>query len=372
MMTRAKQGKNGAGLTRRWLAALAAIGMVASSCGSDSEGVAEDPVGGDVSTAETESDEAESGETAPDETMSYQLAGTAGLANDAFWITFMCGGTAAAEAVGSTIDWFPLASSSDASVVLANRSALILGEPDGIVFTPDRGVPYEPGQIERLMEAGTPVTIGNSVDESMTGYLGSYVSSGQDDSVVELGGLIAQNADGGSVLVLGGLPGSTTLAARWEPARDAALAANPELEFLDTEYEEFDINSATQIVSAALIAHPDLAAIFAVSGPAGQGAVAAVQQAEKSGDVLVYSFDATPVNAQALRDGTIKAILSQPAALMGAGAVDGLLEFLNTRSGSGPVAMDEVANHLSTEVITLDNVDAPEVAGYLYSATCES
>ena len=54
----------------------------------------------------------------------YQLAGTSGLASDAYWISLMCGGTKAAEAAGSKIDWYAVKNGSDAAEAAATFEAL--------------------------------------------------------------------------------------------------------------------------------------------------------------------------------------------------------------------------------------------------------
>jgi hypothetical protein len=50
----------------------------------------------------------------------HHLAGTSGLASDSYWISLMCGGTKAAEAAGSTIDWYAVKNGSDAAEAIAN------------------------------------------------------------------------------------------------------------------------------------------------------------------------------------------------------------------------------------------------------------
>ena len=62
---------------------------------------------------------------------------------------------------------------------------------------------------------------------------------------------------------------------------------------------------ANEVVSATIVGNPDLNVVYTVSGPEGQGAVAAVKAARKTGKIFVYSFDAVPLLQDALRDGTV-------------------------------------------------------------------
>ena len=315
-----------------------------------------------------------SGESsAPAEGESYELQGTAGLANDAFWVSLMCGGTAAAKAAGSTIEWKSTPTAGDAATEQGNMDAVALANPDGLLLTA-YATPFAPGYIKGLMDKGIPVVITNALSESSLDYYMSVTSAPADDNVVEMGQLIVENTgDSGKVLVLGGIPGIPGLEARWMPARDAVQAENPNIEFLETQYEEFDVNTATQIVSAAIVGNPDLKAVYTTSGPSGEGAVTAVQQAGKSGEILIYSFDATPPIVQGLRDGEVAALLAQPARLMGEQGVQKLIEYLDSHPDGGPVTpADPVDQPIPTMVLTQDNIDSPEAQGYIYEPTCDA
>ena len=54
----------------------------------------------------------------------YKLAGFSGLASDAYWISLMCGGTKAAAAGGSSIDWYAVKTGNDAAGATANFEAI--------------------------------------------------------------------------------------------------------------------------------------------------------------------------------------------------------------------------------------------------------
>src|SRR4051794_35625008 len=121
-----------------------------------------------------------------------------------------------------------------------------------------------------------------------------------------------------------------------------------------------------------IVAHPDLKAVYAISGPEGEGAAAAVKQAGKQGKIKVYAYDATPGEVEALKAGDITALISQPAGNEGSQSVKHLVNFLKTYSG-GPVKQETpLAQDLPLMVLTKDNVDSPDAQPYLYKAKCDA
>ena len=128
----------------------------------------------------------------------------------------------------------------------------------------------------------------------------------------------------------------------------------------------------TAAASALITGNPDLTAIYAVSGPEGEGAAAAVEEAGKSGQIKVYSYDATPAQVEALRAGTITALLAQPSALIGAEAVKAAVAYVSAHPNREPVPAGTDVNELALKVLDKDNVDKPESADYIYAATCKA
>lgn len=145
----------------------------------------------------------------------------------------------------------------------------------------------------------------------------------------------------------------------------------PGIKLLPPQYADFDRNKAASATSALMLAHPDLRAIYAVSGPEGEGAAAAVKQAGKQGKVKVFAYDATPGEVAALKAGTIDALLAQAAGTIGSEAVKTLVATIKDNpTGKAVQPMDPHDKYLPLKVLTKDNVDSSESAPYLYKSTC--
>jgi ribose transport system substrate-binding protein len=304
----------------------------------------------------------------------YHLAGTSGLASDAYWISLMCGGTKAAEAEGSTIDWYAVKNGSDAAEAIANYEALKVAKPDGVVLSQFSTEPPA-GYVKELMDSGVPVVYVNGQPAKDRSYLSGYQSAPADAKMQEVAAkIIADTGGKGKMAVLGGIAGlGQQLDGRWNILTKILKEKAPGITILDTQYDQFDANKANDVVSATIVGNPDLNVVYTVSGPEGQGAVAAVKAAGMSGKIFVYSFDAVPVLQDALRDGTVKALIAQPPRLEGDAGVKAVIKFLDTHKDKALIAPD-TANQsqlIDVMILTKENMDSPAAAGYLYKDTCK-
>lgn len=295
------------------------------------------------------------------------LAGVGFAASDPYWVTLMCAGSRAAEEEGVELDWVA-ANTNAIAEQQANLDSQLLNDPDGVVLGAAQPEVFA-SQVDQLMASGVPVTAPNgAIDTALQSFIADYQSQEFFDYIAgELGG------QAGAVGVLGGAAGIPPVDARWEPLVDALAEAAPDIRVLDVARTDFDRTRATTAAAAMITGNPDLRAIYAVSGPEGEGAAAAVEEAGLTGKVAVYAWDATPNEVEALRDGTITALLAQPAGLIGYEAVSVLVDYLRENPDREPVTpLDPATEVLPIRILTADNVDDPESADYVYSPTCEN
>ena len=190
--------------------------------------------------------------------------------------------------------------------------------------------------VRRLMRDGVPVAVVGGADLTDPVHYQAFQTSPRI-SFTSLAALTRTQVHGaGKLGILGGLPGVDLEAVRVDPFIAALAVANASLEPLPIEYEAFDSTKAATIVGSWLVAHPDLKAIWAVSGPAAQGAVAAVEQRGLTGKVRIYAYDATPYQVAALKRGAISALIAQSPRAQGEQAIEALVRYLRRRSGPGP------------------------------------
>jgi ribose transport system substrate-binding protein len=85
-------------------------------------------------------------------------------------------------------------------------------------------------------------------------------------------------------------------------------------------------------IAAALVAHPDLAGIFAINDPSALGAYTAVARAGKTGQVKIIGFDGQPEGKQAIREGKIFADPVQHPAEIGRKTAQAVVDYFTGKT----------------------------------------
>lgn len=350
--------------TPRSIAVALAFGTVltvgACSSGSPSASVAPSTA---ATTAPSGEESAQPSTEAPSATP-YELAAVLMNVSDPFFATIACSAQAEADALGAKLN-LVTAPAADDNVMAQNFDTAMLNNPQGIYVSPFNNNQFAT-QYKDLMSKGQPVVATNGTDPQVEL---KNIFSGGDTAVFaeQVLPLIPEGA--GTMVYLGGAPGIPPLESRTLPFATAMEAARPDLKRLPNDYSGFDINKSTSNVNSLILANPDLKLIIASNGPDGQAAAAAVKQSNKVGEIAVIAFDATPPEVDALRAGTIQALIAQAPGQIGSEAIKTLVEYLDAHPDGGPVSPGG-KQEISSGLLTKDNIDDPANAGYIYKAGC--
>jgi ribose transport system substrate-binding protein len=163
----------------------------------------------------------------------------------------------------------------------------------------------------------------------------------------------------GKVYVQNTTVGTSTTEQRGEGFIEG-IAEFPGMELVGMDYNGDDANTAVEQTAAKLQAEPDLIGIFGVNVFSAYGAGNAVKAAGLEGTVQVIAFDATQDAIQNLRDGIVSLVIAQKPHDMGYLAVSfAMADYRGVTS---------IPRHVTTgyAVITIDNVDDPDVAKFIY------
>jgi ribose transport system substrate-binding protein len=115
-------------------------------------------------------------------------------------------------------------------------------------------------------------------------------------------------------------------------------------------------------VTAALSAKPDLIGIFATNLNTGEGAATGLRNANKTGQVNLVGFDASPGEVEGLKAGEFQALIAQDPATIGK---EGVKQAIAQLEGKGEVKRNIEAPLVA---ITKDNMSANEK--YFYKTKC--
>ncbi|HEV8556939.1 MAG TPA: ABC transporter substrate-binding protein [Actinophytocola sp.] len=288
-----------------------------------------------------------------------KLALVPGVSNEPFYISMQCGAEEEAKNAGYTLQTQAPAKF-DATLQAPIVTALAATKPAALLIAPTDDVAMtEP--MKQIKDLGVVVI---EVDTALkdTSLAASTITSNN-----EQGGTLAADTmsklagtKSGSVLVLDTKAGTSTTAARAKGFKDQ-LAKYPNLKLIGVEFTDNEPDQAAAKVTAALSAHPDLVGVFATNLNTGEGAATGLRNANKSGQVNLIGFDASPSEVQGLTAGDFQALIAQDPATIGKEGVKQAIAKLSGQDVKRNIEAPLVA-------ITKDTMSANEK--YFYKTKC--
>ncbi|WP_027407981.1 ribose ABC transporter substrate-binding protein RbsB [Anoxybacillus tepidamans] len=172
--------------------------------------------------------------------------------------------------------------------------------------------------IESANKANIPVI---TVDRSAEG--GKVVSHIASDNVAggKMAGefLVERLKDGGNVVELEGIPGSSAARERGEGFHQVIDKAT-NIKVIAKQAADFDRAKGLSVMENILQSHKDIKAVFAHNDEMALGALQALE-AHGMKDVIVVGFDATEDAVKAVKEGKMAATVAQKPELIGENAV---------------------------------------------------
>jgi ribose transport system substrate-binding protein len=283
-----------------------------------------------------------------------------GISSDAFYITMHVGAKAAAAKHGITLKFQGDPNSFSAPTQIPILNAAIAAHPDAILIAPTDKVALV-APIQRAVKAGIPVilvdTTINKPNIAVTSISSDNVAGGKK-AAVALANAVGKK---GSVAALSVQPGVSTTDQR-KQGFEAQLKSYPSIKYLGIQYDNDSATKAASLTSALITAHPDLSGIFALNTNSGIGVTNAAKNAGKSGKIKLVEFDAEPVEVQALRSGTIDALIAQDPYTIGSMGVNLAYKWVTGHRAG-------IKKHYGTgeAIITRANVNSPSIKRFLYT-----
>jgi ribose transport system substrate-binding protein len=207
--------------------------------------------------------------------------------------------------------------------------------------------------IERAIQAGIPVTVFDSA-AAVTDYV-SFIATDNYGAGRTAARLLSQLIGGsGKVAMVMQKPGGTSTVLRESGFDETTLKQIPGMQIVARQFGMADAARSRAVAEDILTAHPDVAGIFASSEAATLGAIQAIRNRSLSGKVRLVGFDTSKAHVEALRDGTMSAMLVQDSFRLGYEAVKSLSDKLK---GKTPQKRIEIPAH----VVFKDDLNKPEI-----------
>lgn len=120
----------------------------------------------------------------------------------------------------------------------------------------------------------------------------------------------------GQIAILAGTPTAQNHKEKTQGFVDELEANWPNIEIVTTQYDNDDLETATQLSESILAQYPDLDGIWGCNGINGIGAGYAFKSAVEAGkfdigDVVIYGYDTEPEMIQLVEDGYVTAFATQ-------------------------------------------------------------
>lgn len=280
-----------------------------------------------------------------------------------YFQVMQCGAKEAAKKYGVDLDWQG-AADWDLQTQTPLINAAVQSAPAGLVLVPTDPV----GLIEtvdNIAGDGMPViTVDGSLDEPVE--LQNIRTDNLSAGGLAADALAKSMGETGTVLVIASFPGVAANAERVDGFAKQMAAKYPKITVLPTEYSEADQAKASQIAAAA-ITNPDLKGIYTTLAPASAGASAAIQAANRAGEIKLVAYDSDPSQVEDLKAGIYDALVAQDPYGLGYDSVERIAKIVD---GSLKADSLEHQEFVTAFIIDRDNVDTDEAQRYIYVPTC--
>jgi ribose transport system substrate-binding protein len=249
----------------------------------------------------------------------YKIALLQGVVGDQFYITMQCGAQAEAAKLGVTVNTQG-PQKFDPTLQKPVLDSIVAGRPDALLVAPtDVQAMQQP--LEQAAAAGIKVVLVDTTTKDPSYAVSAIASDNEGGGAAAFEAIKQLHPDGGKVMVMGLEPGISTTDARTKGFEDA-VKADSKFTYVGVQYGHNDPATSAQLIGAQLQKDPDLVGVFAVNLFAAEGSATGVKQAGKGGQVQVVGFDAGPNQIQALREGTVQALVAQDPGAIGRFGVD--------------------------------------------------
>ncbi len=162
----------------------------------------------------------------------------------------------------------------------------------------------------------------------------------------------------GKVAIVGAMAGVQVLADRDDGFIGGIKKLAPGIELIGPRYVDNDIVKALNTANDLYTANPDLLGFFADNNHTGDGVARAISELNLADKLIGIAFDSDPEEIEAIRDGTLKALILQDPYGMGYKGVDFALKRL---------AGEKLPAYVDTgvTVVTKENMNNADIKGLL-------
>ncbi len=223
------------------------------------------------------------------------------------WTSVYDGAKAAAEAAGCTLTVLAPATPDNNEQQIGQIEQSIAKGEDAIVLLPADGAGIVPG-VEEANQAEIPVIdVNTKVDTSTGAKVETFVGVENYDASCSVAEALAKMlGETGDIIILEGKAGASSSVDIVAGANDI-FKKYPSIKVVASQTADWSRDKAMTVTQNLLQAYPDAAAIFAANDEMAMGALKAVEEAGKAGEILITGLDANDDAKEAVDSGILAA-----------------------------------------------------------------
>ena len=257
-----------------------------------------------------------------------------------FWVEMKEGIEKEAAAKGIKVDVYAVNSEEDMQEQLKLFENLLGKGYKAIGIAPLSPVNVIPAIVEANKKGIYVVNIDEKIDMEQLKKSGGSVLAFVTTDNVKVGAkgadfIISKLADGGEVAIIEGKSGNASGEFRRQGATEA-FKADSKFKLVASQPADWDRSKALDVAANLIQKYPNLKAIYACNDTMALGAVQAVANAGKTGQILVVGTDGAPEARTSIDEGKLNATVAQDPAMIGATSLKILIEAIKDKPQISP------------------------------------
>lgn len=167
--------------------------------------------------------------------------------------------------------------------------------------------------LAEIQEAGIPIFNVDTavIEEDIESFVTQFVGTNAYMAGQLVGEQMVKDYPDGAKIAVLDFPSNESCVDRVNGFLEGLGEHADQFEIVAQQDGEAALDTSLGLAEDIIIANPELQAFFCINDPSALGAAAAVKAANKTGEIGVYSIDASPDGKQALLDGEFSAVAAQ-------------------------------------------------------------
>ncbi len=281
------------------------------------------------------------------------------LSND-FWAKMKAGIEEEAKSLGVKVDIFAAQSEEDTAGQLTIFENCLTKDYKAIGVAPLSPTNLINGIVQANEKGIYVMNIDEKIDiDTLRNAGGSVIAFATTDNVAvgEKGAkfIITQlGEDGGDVAIIEGKAGNASGESRKAGATKAFKAAD-DIDLVASQPADWDRQKALDTATSYIQMYPDLKAIYCCNDTMALGALQAVINADKLGEIIVVGTDGSAEALESIRAGQLDATVAQDPAEIGATSLRKMVEAAKNKPKFDPKAEPQMIP-VDSNIVTKENV----------------